>query len=125
MLGIAFLIFVASGCLFTSLLLSASGTVSVTGEMERLGFGTFTAWINGDGTMLAEEIKSLPDVGEVTKQALIFAGYEINGKHSDDEGQLLVPDGTAAYRFLSEKGEEVPAPAVKKGDIYICLLLHI
>ena len=65
MLGIAFLIFVASGCLFTSLLLSASGTVSVTGEMECLGFGTFTAWINGDGTMLAEEIKSLPDVGEV------------------------------------------------------------
>lgn len=119
MAGIAFLIFVASGCLFTSILLSASGTVSVTGEMERLGFGTFTAWINGDGTMLAEEIKSLPDVGEVTKQALIFAGYEINGKHSDDEGQLLVPDGTAAYRFLSEKGEEVPAPAVKKGDIYI------
>lgn len=117
--GIAFLMFVAAVCLFTSLILSESGTVSVTQEMERLGFGNFTAWVSGDGEAAAEEIKSLPEVEKLTVQPLIFAGYEINGKHSDDEGQLLVPDHAVPYHFISETGESMKERAVKRGDIYI------
>ncbi len=119
MAGIAFLMFVAAVCLFTSLILSESGTVSVTQEMERLGFGMFTAWVSGDGETAAGEIKSLPDVEEVTVQPLIFAGYEVNGKHSDDEGQLLVPDEVVPYRFISERGESVNDQTIERGNIYI------
>ena len=36
-------------------------------------------------------------------QPLIFSGYEVNGRYSDNEGQLLCPDGSVPYRFIDER----------------------
>lgn len=43
----------------------------------------------------------------VTYQPLIFSGYEVNGRYSDNEGQLLGPDGSVPYRFIDEGGNEL------------------
>ncbi len=61
----------------------------------------------------------MPDVDHVLRQPLIFAGYEINGSYSDNEGQLLVYDGSVPYRFLTANGEELPIPEIIPGTVYI------
>lgn len=117
--GIFLLGAVLSLCLFSSLTLYVSGKQSVKAEMERLGFGDLTIWINGAGEELAEEVGRVPDVERVVCQPLIFAGYEVNGAYSDNEGQLLVYDGRVPYRFITEKGEEISAPEIARGTVYI------
>lgn len=106
--GIFLLVAVLSLCLFSALTLYVSGRQSVKAEMERLGFGDFTIWVNGVREGLAEEIESIMDVERVTYQPLIFSGYEVNGRYSDSEGQLLHPDGPVPYRFIDEDGNELP-----------------
>lgn len=102
--GIFLLVAVLSLCLFSSLTLYASGKQSVKAEMERLGFGELTIWVNGDRKSLAEEIETIPDVEQVTYQPLIFSGYEVNGIYSDNEGQLLYLDGSVPYCLTDESG---------------------
>ncbi len=106
--GIFLLVAVLSMCLFSSLTLYVSGRQSVKAEMERLGFGDLTIWVNGSREGLAEEIENITDVERVTYQPLIFSGYEVNGRYSDNEGQLLYPDGSVPYRFIDEGGNELP-----------------
>lgn len=98
--GIFLLVAVLSMCLFSSLTLYVSGRQFVKAEMERLGFGDLTIWVNGGREGLAEEIEHITDVEWVTCQPLIFSGYEVNGRYSDNEGQLLYPDGSVPYRFI-------------------------
>lgn len=119
MAGILILIFLAAVFGFSSLFLYQSGKEAVAAEMERLGFGNVTAWVSGQPEELVSEIESVADVEKVTSQPLIFAGYEIKGAFSDDEGQLLVYDGTVPYRFRNGQGKQIPAEPVKKGEIYI------
>ena len=106
--GIFLLVFVLSLCLFSSLTLYTSGKPAVEAEMDRLGFGDFTVWVRDEREGLAEEIECLADVEKVTRQSLIYAGYKINGVHSDNEGQLLVYDGSVPYHFI---------PMMGKGDL--------
>ncbi len=106
--GIFLLVAVLSMCLFSSLTLYVSGRQSVKAEMERLGFGDLTIWVNGDREGLAEKIENITDVERVTYQPLIFSGYEVNGRYSDNEGQLLYPDGSVPYCFIDEGGNELP-----------------
>ena len=106
--GIFLLVAVLSLCLFSSLTLYVSGRQSVKAEMERLGFGSLTIWVSGAGEGLAEEIETIPDVEQVTYQPLIFSGYEVNGSYSDNEGQLLYPDGLVPYRLTDESGNVLP-----------------
>ena len=106
--GIFLLVAVLSLCLFSTLALYVSGRQSVKAEMERLGFGDLTIWVNRVREGLAEEIESIMDVERVTYQPLIFSGYEVNGRYSDNEGQLLYPDGSVPYRFIDEHGNELP-----------------
>ena len=106
--GIFLLVAVLSLCLFSSLTLYVSGRQSVKAEMERLGFGSLTIWVSGAGEGLAKEIKTIPDVEQVTYQPLIFSGYEVNGSYSDNEGQLLYPDGLVPYRLTDESGNVLP-----------------
>ena len=54
--GIFLLVAVLSMCLFSSLTLYVSGRQFVKAEMERLGFGDLTIWINGGREGLVEEI---------------------------------------------------------------------
>lgn len=106
--GIFLLVAVLSMCLFSSLTLYVSGRQSVKAEMERLGFGNLTIWVNGGREGLVEEIENITDVERVTYQPLIFSGYEVNGRYSDNEGQLLYPDGSVPYHFIDEGGNELP-----------------
>ena len=91
--GIFLLAAVLSMCLFSSLTLYVSGRQSVKAEMERLGFGDLTVWVNGGREGLAEEIENISDVERVTYQPLIFYGYEVNGRYYDKEGQHICPGG--------------------------------
>ncbi len=106
--GIFLLVAVLSLCFPTRRSSDLSGRQSVKAEMERLGFGDLTIWVNRVREGLAEEIESIMDVERVTYQPLIFSGYEVNGRYSDNEGQLLYPDGSVPYRFIDEHGNELP-----------------
>ena len=117
--GIFLLVFVLALCLFSAITVYISGINSVESEMQRLGFGDFTIWTGGQPEGLKAEIESLQDVDRILCQPLIFAGYEINGSYSDNEGQLLVYDGSIPYRFLSADGADQPIPTIKPGTIYI------
>ena len=117
--GFFLLVFVLALCLFSAIIVYISGVNSVDREMQRLGFGDFTIWTGGQPERLKGEIESLPDVDRVLCQPLIFAGYEINGSYSDDEGQLLVYDGSVPYRFVSADGVEQPIPEIMPGTVYI------
>lgn len=117
--GIFLLVWILSACIFSSLTLLISGRTHVKGEMERLGFGELTIWVNGEEASLAEQIQALPDVEKAYAQPLIFSGYEINGGYSDNEGQLIVYDGTVDYRFLTADGTRTAAPEIKEGSVYI------
>lgn len=118
-IGILLLVTMISLCLFSSITLYYSGEASVASEMERLGFGDFTAWVSNQPDTLADEIEMIPDVGEVRVQPLVYAGYEVNGAYSDNEGQLIVFDGAVPYGFLSVDGSEMSAPVIEKGTVYI------
>ncbi len=117
--GIFLLVFVLSLCLFSSLSLYVSGKHSVEAEMDRLGFGDLTIWAADGKDDLAEEIESVPDVDKVIYQPLIFAGYEVNGGYSDNEGQLIVYDGSVPYRFITGEGKELSVPEIAQGTVYI------
>ena len=117
--GIFLLVFVLALCLFSAITVYISGINSVEREMQRLGFGDFTIWTGGQPERLTTDIESLTDVDKVLCQPLIFAGYEINGSYSDNEGQLLVYDGSVPYRFLSADGDEQPIPDILPGTVYI------
>ncbi len=117
--GILILMLLTALCMFTSVTLLASGESSVSAEMDRLGFGSFTAWVNGGEGTLKSQMEALPDVEKVTVQPLIFSGYEINGTYSDNEGQLIVYDGSVPYRFIDEQGRQLETPLIKPGEIYI------
>ena len=118
-IGIFLLVFVLALCLFSALTVYISGIDSVEREMNRLGFGDFTVWVSGQPEGLKAEVEGVPDVDHVIAQPLIFAGYEINGSYSDNEGQLLVYDGSVPYRFLTADGEELPIPEIAQGTVYI------
>ncbi len=119
LIGIFVLIMLVCVSLFSSVTLLTSGNDAVSTEMNRLGYGTYTAWTNGNESELKSQIESLSDVEKVTAQPLIYAGYEINGKYSDNEGQLIVFDKSVPYRFLNEHYERTEIESVERGTIYI------
>lgn len=121
--GIFVLLFVISFALVTALTVFANSGSYVRQEMERLGFGDITAWVShaDDVGELAAEISGLDTVERTGVQPLVFAGYTINGKHSDDEGQLLAYDPAQyPYRFLnSELSGYQNISSINAGEIYI------
>lgn len=131
--GLFLMVFVSVLCIFTAVTVYGSGKRFVAGEMERLGFGDFTVWVADCPNRIASEIKNVRGVGHISVQPLIFAGYEINGRYSDNDGQLIVYrnnhaddsnngsriEGEVAYRFLDGEGNYVPEPVIEKGTVYI------
>lgn len=113
------LIFAAALFMFTSVTLFASGGHTVEKKMDRLGFGDFTMWVADHTEGLGDEIRQIEDVKEVTEQKLIYAGYEVNGQYSDNEGQLLFYDGAVPYDFIDRNGKILETPDIKRGTIYI------
>ena len=118
-IGIFLLVWILSACIFSALTLYISGNDYVKEEMERLGFGELTIWVNGEETSLTGQIQALPDVEKAYAQPLIFSGYEINGGYSDNEGQLIAYDGMVDYRFLNADGTQAAVPGITEGTVYI------
>lgn len=118
-LALFLMIMIAALCLFSAITLYDSGTTVVEGEMDRLGFGDFTVWVSGQPERLLAEIEQTADVESAVLQEIIYAGYEVNGNHSDDEGQLTAYDGAIPYRFIDREGEVVDLSQIHAGDIYV------
>jgi len=106
-------------CMICAVTLYMSGTKSVSERMDALGYGNVTIWVANEPDELCEEIRKTDGVHELTDQRLIYAGYKIGEKYSDNEGQLLYCDEKIPYRFIDEKGRELPSPQIKNGEIYI------
>lgn len=95
---------------------------TVTQEMQRLGFGTFTAWVNGKDTKaLQAELNQIQAIEKTTEQKLIYADYEINQQVSSGEGQLIVYHGDSfTYRFLTPQLKDYQENIeIKPNEIYV------
>lgn len=117
--AIFLMLFCSVLCLFCAITVYVSGTSSVEAEMDRLGFGDFTVWVDRQPEGLSGEIARIPDVGNITAQELIYAGYEVNGKYSDDEGQLMVYHEEVPYRFIDRSGSVTGMQEIGDGHIYV------
>lgn len=117
--AIFLMIAIAALSLFTAITLYTSGTASVEDKMDRLGFGDFTVWVSAQPERLLAEIAQTADVESAIQQEIIFAGYEVNGNHSDNEGQLIADDGTIPYHFIDRSGESVNLSEIPVGNIYV------
>ena len=113
------MIVIASLCLFSAITLYTSGTATVEDKMDQLGFGDFTVWVSGQPERLLGEIEQIEEVESAILQEIIYAGYEVNGNYSDNEGQLISYDGTMPYRFIDRNGEVVNLSEISVGSIYI------
>ncbi len=118
-LAIFVMVVIAALCLFSAITLYTSGATAVESEMDRLGFGDFTVWVSGQPEKLLAEIGQMADVESVVQQEIIYAGYEVNGNYSDNEGQLISYDGTIPYHFIDRNGENVDLSEIPVGSIYI------
>lgn len=91
--------------------------------MDRTGYGDLTAWVNSEArlTELKDEIEQVAGVERVTLQPLIFSGYQIDGRRSDSDGQLLVYEPEAyPYGFLSRTLDGYQeAESIEPGTILI------
>ncbi|MCC8102691.1 MAG: ABC transporter permease [Clostridiales bacterium] len=115
--------------LITALSMSLAVTVfhnsaaKVTGELERLGYGTLTAWVSGCEELeeLQSELETLSEIDEVGIQPLVFAGYSVNGGHSDDEGQLIpYQKEQYDYYFYNEDLDGYQTDVtISQGEIYL------
>lgn len=128
LVGIFVMIFLLSLSLVSVLTIWRNSGQYVKEELERMGFGTITAWISGipDVKMLTEEINGLPGVERTGVQPVIFSDYEINGHNSDSEGQLVTYEPERyPYKFLSDDLKEyVFGTALSPGEIYVSPSLH-
>lgn len=116
---VVILLFLVALSGFSSLTLWLSGERTLSAEMDRLGFGELTVWVNANKAALREELLSHPDVADVGVQPLIFAGYRAGGTYSDNEGQLIVYDGGVPYRFIDADGGEISVKQVEAGKVYV------
>lgn len=103
--GIFVLVFLVSLSLVSVLTVWRNSGQYVKSEMERLRFGTITAWVSGvsEIDVLADEINGLFEVSETGIQPVIFSEYEVNGQESDSEGQLVTYEPEAyPYKIFSD-----------------------
>ncbi len=161
MAGIILLTAAVSFALAAVLTLWINSQMYIRSEIKRAGYGALTMWVSGvpeteaaeykknSGiAMLSQEMEALPEVERVSVQTVIFADYEINGKESDSEGQLIFyeagktsdqdtkigkvkegnvqnPDAGKAensrYRFFTDSldGYQKNVPMILPGEVYV------
>ncbi|NHM16466.1 FtsX-like permease family protein [Eggerthellaceae bacterium zg-887] len=126
----AFLSIVALSLLMSLLLvcgasMSTNAREYLEGQMDRLGFGDVTCWVEGEATAeLASEVATQPGVGAVDEQPLIFADYSALDYTSDTPGQLLTPlSREHPYRVLDvasgASGGEGRTADPQQGTVYV------
>ncbi|MCM1126183.1 MAG: hypothetical protein NC429_06885 [Lachnospiraceae bacterium] len=118
-LALFLMITISALCLFSAITLYVSGMADVEQKMERLGFGDFTVWVSAQPERLLAEIEQIPDVESAVLQDIVYAGYEVNGNHSDNEGQLTAYDGGISYRFIDRNGEVTDVSEISQGSVYV------
>lgn len=124
LLGIAALLFLITLSLCTVLTVSIRGNRYIQDELQRIGFGSLTAWVSDVPDMddLTKSIRSQEGVEGITRQNLIFSEYEGNGVESDSEGQLIPwQTGNQEYRFFRDdlSGYEEAPEVIGEKEVYI------
>lgn len=121
--GITVLFFIISCALVNALTVLVNSRRYVREEMNRMGYGDMTVWVSAvpDYDRLQQELNAVDAVAKTGIQPLIRTGYSVNGRHSDDEGQLIAYSGADyPYKFLSNTfSGSISAPEISRGDIYI------
>lgn len=122
--GIFVLVFLVSLSLVSVMTVWRNSGQYVKSEMERLGFGTMTAWVSGISEIntLTDEMNGLSGVRETGVQPVIFSEYEVNAQESDSEGQLVIYEPEKYfYKFFTDGLERYEAEAVEiaPGEIYV------
>ena len=124
LIGIFILMLVTTIAIGAALSIFYHSEMHISEEMERIGFGTSTAWVNGNVEELQNEIQELHEVEAVKAQYLLFSRYSLNGVHSDDDGQL-VPYYPEEYDYhfytedLNAYTNEIKENGIAAGDIYL------
>lgn len=108
--GVLALMIVASAALATILALHANANTYEREELQRLGYGDITVWASnlpdGSAEEIADALEALDEVDHVGTQTVVYADYEVNGEHSDSEGQLIVYDREHYdYRLLNDQAD--------------------
>lgn len=122
-LGIFILFFVISLSLVTALHISMNSSQYISSEMDRLGYGDMTVWVqqNNELNRISEDLKDIESVDDVKIQPLIFAGYSIHNSHSDNEGQLIpYHPNDYDYQFLDEHFRYIQTQIeINNDEIYV------
>ncbi len=122
-LGIFILFFVISLSLVTALNISINSSWYISSEMDRLGYGDMTVWVqqNDELNRITQDLKNIKSVDDVKIQPLIFAGYSIHNNHSDNEGQLIpYHQNDYDYQFLDEQFQYIHNQIeINNGEIYV------
>lgn len=122
--GIMVLILLVSTLVSTALTILTRAGEYERGELDRLGYGDLTVWVNGEDAAerLSFQMQLLDQVKGVSAQRIIMSNYELDGKVSDSEGEAVVYEpGMILYRFYNERLDGyVRAPEnVEKGMVYL------
>ncbi|NMM94415.1 FtsX-like permease family protein [Bifidobacterium oedipodis] len=124
--GLLTLMIVASAALATILSLQANANAYERHELQRLGYGDITVWASnlpsGDPTPVTDALEALNEIERVGVQTLVYSDYEVNGEHSDSEGQLIVYDPDHYdYRLLNDavNGYESGPRNLKTGQVLV------
>lgn len=128
LLGLFILFVVIAISLISALSIQINSSKYITDQMNDLGFGDLTVWVNADDNIenITKQVSVLNEVESVNTEQLIYAGYSIGQNHSDNEGQLIPYDTSQYnYRFLnSELNRYIDAISIRTGEIYISPAMH-
>lgn len=121
-IGVFLLIWIISISLCAILSVWGNANDYVSQEIDRIGYGTFTCWVENvtDMDALQQQVEALSDVEKVTIQPLLYVRYIINGKESGSSALMLPykPDEYYVYKDdLSGRNSSPKEP--KKGEVYV------
>lgn len=122
MIGIFILVLIVSIAMNVVLTLWINSESYIHSEMDRLGFGTMTAWVSRvpDTNDLVDELEALVEIEHVETQRLIYSNYTINDQESDIEGQLIPHDEKETYKFFADDlSAYQQIIAIERGTVYV------
>lgn len=114
-ISVLILVFIMCVSVFLAIMVRINSGRYISDELARMGYGDETVWINYDNEITTTAFDTL------STQKLIFAAYEVNGKHSDNEGQLVCYDSKKyPYRFFNnELNAYQSGVKIAKGTVYV------
>lgn len=121
--GLSVLVLVTTVSLSLAVTVYCNSSAVISSQMQRLGYGALTAWVSNCGNLaeLGEELEMQEGVEKVRIQPLVFAGYLINGSHSDNDGELIAyrPEEYDYHFFSDELDGYRKDASIRPGEIYL------